>query len=137
MRKLTIKLYAIGQNNHKRVVNYIKRDIHVITMNSEEEVEESTQQVGSGRGQVVRVTIVMPSTMYDAIKSGADSNYQLVGEFLRDRIRNYLDEQNNLVQCEGKDCEAMIDGRLDYCPYCGEETPETEDENEDENEDEE
>jgi len=101
-------------------------------MNEEEEVEESAHQVGSGRGQVVRVTIVMPPTMYDAVRSSADRNYQLVGEYLRDMIRHQLEEQRYLIECEGKDCEATIDGRLDYCPYCGEETPEIEDEDEDE-----
>jgi len=86
------------------------------------------------RGEIVRVTIVMPPTMYDDVKSQANENRQLIGEHLRDIIREYLDTQKNLVACEDDDCEYLVDKRLGYCPNCGEditfEEPEDNDDDE-------
>jgi hypothetical protein len=59
----------------------------------EESVEPEPER--KGRGEVVRVTIVMPPTMYDDLKSGADDNRQLVGEHIRDLLRDALDREDD------------------------------------------
>jgi hypothetical protein len=94
--------------------------------------EESEEELRPAKTFAVRQTVVMPESLYRGIKKMADDEYKLIGEYIRDVLRDFIDKHENLIECEGKDCEWLVDRRWNYCPNCGEEVPEFEDEDEDE-----
>jgi len=87
-----------------------------------------------GRGDVVRVTIVMPPTMYDAVREGADEEKQLVGEYVRDLLRDAIDREDNWIACPDEDCSFPVYRHYSYCPNCGEEMPEQDEESDEDEE---
>jgi plasmid stability protein len=85
-------------------------------MNDVEDIEDVDKGYDVGR-----ITIVLPTGMLNELRTEASNDRRLIGEEIRDILRGYLERQENLIACEGKDCEALVDERDNYCSNCGQE----------------